>query len=123
MVVEILEQIETSDRILQPGQLADIPDEVVRQLGGKVRPLRPLRKGLDAQCATHLQKQSSDFAEVITLSPADLEAQQKSTDWRQFCDNHENDLPDSYCTLKRDKCRDPFTNCVGYQLKNGRVIH
>jgi hypothetical protein len=81
---------------IQPGTVMLVPDHALEALG--------------------------DFAEVLMLSPADLEAQQKSTDWRQFCDNHENNLPDSYCTLKRDKSRDPFTNCVGYQLKNGRTL-
>jgi hypothetical protein len=100
MVVEILEQIETSDRILQPGQLADIPDEVVCQLGGKVRPLTPLRKEPDAQRVTHLQKQSSD--------------------WVTFCMAHENTYPDSHCPVKHDRY-DPFTHCKGWQIKTGKV--
>jgi hypothetical protein len=54
---------------------------------------------------------------VEVLSPAELLMQQQSTDWRQFCDSHENDLPDSYCKLKRDRCRDPFTTCTGWELK------
>jgi hypothetical protein len=60
------------------------------------------------------------LVEVIT--PADLKAQRASSDWRWFCDSHERTLPDGRCEVKHDRL-DPMTDCVGWQLKNGRVIH
>jgi hypothetical protein len=62
--------------------------------------------------------QGSHFQAKKELTEAEKLTQLQSSDWRQFCDNHENYLPDSYCTLKRDRCRDPFTDCIGWRIKN-----
>jgi hypothetical protein len=43
-----------------------------------------------------------------------------SRDWRQFCDSHERSLPGSTCPLKRGRVADPFSGCIGWQLKNRR---
>ena len=58
---------------------------------------------------------------VEVLSPADLEIQQQSSDWRWFCDSHERALPGSDCPVKH--ARDPFTNCIGWQIKQKRTIN
>lgn len=81
---------------IQPGTVMTVPDHALDILG--------------------------DFAEVITLSPDDLEAQQQASEWRWFCDSHERTLPDGECQERHDRY-DPFTNCVGWKLKNRRTLH
>lgn len=70
----------------------------------------------------HALEVLGDFAEEITLSPADLKLQQDASDFVCFCMAHENTYPDGQCPVKHDRL-DPMTACVGWQLKNGRVIH
>jgi hypothetical protein len=70
----------------------------------------------------HALEVLGDFAEVIMLSPADLKIQQDASEFVRFCMAHENTYPDGHCPVKHDRL-DPMTDCVGWQLKNGRVIH
>lgn len=56
------------------------------------------------------------LVEVIPDSPM----QQQSSDWRWFCDSHERTLL-GQCPVKHS--RDPFTDCVGWKLKNGQTLH
>ena len=64
-----------------------------------------------------------DCVEVMSLSPDEVNIQQQSSDWRWFCDSHERALG-GYCPLKRDRLRDPFTDCIGWKMKTGKeVIH
>jgi hypothetical protein len=82
---------------IHPGSVMTVPDHALEVLG--------------------------EFAEVITLPPADLKIQQASSEWRWFCDSHERALG-GYCPLKRDRPRDPFTDCIGWKMKTGKeVIH
>ena len=61
--------------------------------------------------------------QVKTKLSADEKIQHQSSDWRQFCDSHERALG-GYCPLKRDRLRDPFTDCIGWKMKTGKeVIH
>jgi hypothetical protein len=68
----------------------------------------------------HALEVLGDFAEVVTLSPADLKMQQASSEWRLFCDSHERGLPGSVCEVKQDRY-DPFTHCKGWRIKTGKV--
>jgi hypothetical protein len=66
--------------------------------------------------------QVGNFEETSTPKSLLSKAQQQSSDWRWFCDSHERTLPDGRCEVKHDRL-DPMTDCVGWQLKSGRVIH
>jgi hypothetical protein len=66
--------------------------------------------------------QGSLFQAKKELSLADQELQRRSSDWRWFCDSHENTLPDSYCKLKRDRPQDQFTDCIGRQMKSSKSL-
>ena len=59
---------------------------------------------------------------VEVINDAELKAQRRSADWQWFCDSHERTLPGGECQVKHDRY-DPFTNCVGWKLKNGRTLH
>jgi hypothetical protein len=81
---------------IQPGTVMLVPDHALEVLG--------------------------DFAEVITLSPADLKVQQGASEFVRFCMDHENTYPDGRCPVKRDRY-DPFTDCIGWQIKKSQVVH
>jgi hypothetical protein len=66
--------------------------------------------------------QVGNLEETSTPKSFLSKAQKASSDWRWFCDSHENDLPDSYCPVKHDRL-DPMTDCVGWQIKTGRILH
>ena len=55
-------------------------------------------------------------------SVAEQRMQLMATDFVRFCLSHQNTYPDGRCPVKNNK-RDPVTQCIGWQLKNGRVIH
>jgi hypothetical protein len=55
-------------------------------------------------------------------SDSEQRMQRHSSDWQWFCDSHERSLPDGHCQIKHDRL-DPMTNCVGWQMKNGRTFH
>ena len=65
------------------------------------------------QC-NKLPKVASNVAPV-----ADVRMQQISSDWRWFCDSHERILLGEQCLVKHDSL-DPMTDCVGWQLKQGK---
>ena len=66
--------------------------------------------------------QGGNFQAKKEPTKAEKLTRQQSSDWRWFCDSHERTLPDGKCEVKHDRL-DPMTACVGWQLKNGRVIH
>jgi hypothetical protein len=57
-------------------------------------------------------------------SVAEQRMQQRSSDWVRFCLAHENTYNDGHCPVRHDRV-DPFTHCLGWQLKIKRkaVIH
>ena len=66
--------------------------------------------------------QGGNFQAKIEFTEDEKHKQQQSSDWRQFCDSHERSLPGESCPVKHS--RDPFTDCIGWQIKTGKeVIH
>lgn len=63
-----------------------------------------------------------DCVEVMLLSPADLKLQQDASEFVRLCMHHENTYPDGHCPVKHDRL-DPMTDCVCWQLKNGKTKH
>lgn len=62
-----------------------------------------------------------EYAEQIPTTTITMMKQ--ASDIVRFCLAHENTYPDGHCPVKNSK-QDPFTNCVGWQLKQGkRVTH
>jgi hypothetical protein len=51
---------------------------------------------------------------------ADQRLQQNASDFVRFCMTHENTFANGHCPVKHS--RDPFTNCVGWQLKTGKKV-
>ena len=52
---------------------------------------------------------------------ADQRMHVMATDFARFCLSHQNTFSDGHCPVKNDK-RDPITNCIGWQVKNGKVV-
>jgi hypothetical protein len=77
-----------------------------------------------AGCTIRVNEESllllAGLVEVVTA--ADLKLQQASSEWRHFCDSHERTLPDGECEVKHDRL-DPMTDCIGWQIKTGRILH
>ena len=66
----------------------------------------------------HIQEKKE--TEAPALTPYEKQFQQRSSDWRWFCDSHERTLPDSHCPVKHS--RDSLTGCVGWQIKTKRKV-
>jgi hypothetical protein len=81
------------ETIMQPGEVLEVPGHMLPKL--------------------------HDLIEVLTHYEAAL--MERSSDWQQFCDNHERTLPGGMCLLKRQRCADPFNTCEGWQLKKKRL--
>jgi hypothetical protein len=75
--------------------------------------------GAETLCNNQCNNQPKVASKVASVT--DQKLQQVSSDWRWFCDSHERSQPGSHCPVKHS--RDPFTNCVGWQIKKGQVIH
>lgn len=48
--------------------------------------------------------------------------QNRSSEWRQYCDHHERTMPGSICPLKRTRVYNPFRHCEGWAIKNRRLL-